>query len=452
MKKIITILMMSLFATVMFAQAPQKMSYQAVVRNAANALITNANVGMRISVLQGTASGTAVYVETQTATTSANGLVTLEIGAGTVVSGAFASISWGTDAYFIKTETDPAGGTNYTIVGTSQFLSVPYALFAANSGSSASSMSGTTNKLIKFASATTGADSQISDDGTIVKLQPNNYAGFTEGVSKLEIAGSDNSIRLIGNGPDFGEGGKLNFGDADIVYISEDEDDNLLIKSSGRTAIMGGSVGIGTLTPGAKLDVNGYTKTYGIQITSGAGEGKVLTSNENGLASWETPAAIPPPATVNQNYEKYAADLTTAIQGAEVDFPTTNVIVPESGTYLITYYLDAYNTFSIAGCVAPCTSTRLSQTLAYVDNKSDNHRLQSQRIDFLDEDSYQYSGNFTQNYSMPAHQISGSVVSYLSANNQIGFKMKSVVGANSGAPAGGEIKIRESKVTLVRLY
>lgn len=135
--RIIIIVIVSFFAATMRAQAPQKMSYQAVIRNAGNVLIANANVGMRISVLQGTATGTAVYVETQTATTNANGLVTLEIGAGNVVSGTFAAISWGTNAYFIKTETDPTGGTNYTISGTSQFLSVPYALFAANSGAAA---------------------------------------------------------------------------------------------------------------------------------------------------------------------------------------------------------------------------------------------------------------------------------------------------------------------------
>lgn len=134
MKKIITLVVVLLFASTISAQAPQKMSYQAVIRNAANALVANASIRMKISVLQGTANGTAVYVETQTATTNANGLVTLEIGAGTVVSGTFASISWAANAYFIKTETDPTGGTNYTIVGTSQFLSVPYALFASNSG------------------------------------------------------------------------------------------------------------------------------------------------------------------------------------------------------------------------------------------------------------------------------------------------------------------------------
>jgi hypothetical protein len=114
------------------AQAPQKMSYQAVLRNASNALVTNMTVGMKISVLQGTISGTVAYAETQTPSTNANGLVTLEIGSGTPITSTFASINWANGPYFIKTETDPTGGTNYTISGTSQLLSVPYALFSAN--------------------------------------------------------------------------------------------------------------------------------------------------------------------------------------------------------------------------------------------------------------------------------------------------------------------------------
>ena len=113
-----------------FAQAPEKMSYQAVVRGANNALVTNQQVGMQISILQGS---TAVYEETQTPTSNKNGLVSLEIGKGTIVSGIFSSIDWSADMYFIKIETDPAGGTNYTITGTSQLLSVPYALYAKTS-------------------------------------------------------------------------------------------------------------------------------------------------------------------------------------------------------------------------------------------------------------------------------------------------------------------------------
>ncbi len=114
------------------AQAPQKMSYQAVLRNASNALVTNTAVGMKISVLQGTITGTVAYAETQTPTSNVNGLVTVEIGTGTPITNTFATINWANGPYFIKTETDPTGGTNYTISGTSQLLSVPYALFSAN--------------------------------------------------------------------------------------------------------------------------------------------------------------------------------------------------------------------------------------------------------------------------------------------------------------------------------
>lgn len=119
--------------TSVFAQAPEKMSYQAVVRDGNNALVTSSSVGMQISILQGSVTGTTVYSETQTPTSNANGLVSLEIGDGTVVSGDFTTIDWANGPYFIKTETDPTGGTNYTITGTSQLLSVPYALHANNS-------------------------------------------------------------------------------------------------------------------------------------------------------------------------------------------------------------------------------------------------------------------------------------------------------------------------------
>jgi uncharacterized protein (TIGR02145 family) len=130
MKKLFTILAAVLLTAPVWAQSPEKMSYQAVIRNSSEALVTNTTVGMQISILQGSATGTAVYVETQTPTTNANGLVSIEIGAGTVVSGTFASIDWANGPYFIKTETDPTGGTTYTITGTSQLLSVPYALHA----------------------------------------------------------------------------------------------------------------------------------------------------------------------------------------------------------------------------------------------------------------------------------------------------------------------------------
>jgi hypothetical protein len=135
MKKLFITCAAMLLAVFVFAQSPNKMSYQAVIRNNSNALITNQAVGMRVSIIQGNSSGTAVYVETHTPTTNANGLASIEIGGGLVVSGTFSTINWANGPYFVQTETDPAGGTSYSIAGTSQLLSVPYALHAKNTDS-----------------------------------------------------------------------------------------------------------------------------------------------------------------------------------------------------------------------------------------------------------------------------------------------------------------------------
>jgi len=132
MKKIFLIMTALILTANLFAQAPQMMSYQAVIRNASNALITNTTVGMRLSILQGSEFGASVYVETQTPITNANGLVSLEIGNGTVILGTFSNIDWSNGPYFVKTETDPTGGSTYSIIGTNQLMSVPYALYAAN--------------------------------------------------------------------------------------------------------------------------------------------------------------------------------------------------------------------------------------------------------------------------------------------------------------------------------
>jgi len=121
-----------LISSSIFAQAPQKMSYQAVIRNSNDSLLISTPVGMRISLVQGSPSGTVVFSETQTATTNANGLVSLQIGTGTAVSGTFAGIDWAAGPYYVKTETDLSGGTNYTIISSNELLSVPYALFSVN--------------------------------------------------------------------------------------------------------------------------------------------------------------------------------------------------------------------------------------------------------------------------------------------------------------------------------
>jgi len=126
-----------LIAVTVHAQTPQSMTYQAVVRNALNALVQEGNVGVRISILQGSASGAVVYQESHLSATNINGLLTLEIGMGSPVVGSFAAINWENGPYFIQSEIDTTGGSNYGITNTSQFLAVPYALHAKTSSDAA---------------------------------------------------------------------------------------------------------------------------------------------------------------------------------------------------------------------------------------------------------------------------------------------------------------------------
>ena len=130
MKNIFTLIPAFLFNILCFGQTPEKMTFQAVIRDASNALLSNQNIGMQISILQGSINGNSIYTETHNPVSNNNGLVNLEIGAGTVASGNFSTISWSNGPFFIKTETDPNGGSSYSIIGTSQLMSVPFALHA----------------------------------------------------------------------------------------------------------------------------------------------------------------------------------------------------------------------------------------------------------------------------------------------------------------------------------
>lgn len=136
MKKLIATTFFASIVIGLMAQAPNLFSYQAVVRNNSDQLIINSPVGIVTTILQGSPSGTIIYRELHypNPQTNSNGLVTLEIGSGLPLQGAFSNMQLDQGPFYIKTEIDPTGGTNYTISGTSQFLSVPYALYASKSG------------------------------------------------------------------------------------------------------------------------------------------------------------------------------------------------------------------------------------------------------------------------------------------------------------------------------
>lgn len=130
-----------LFVTVtlkVFAQSPEKMSYQAIIRAQDNSLVVNSRISLRVIVHQSAATGTTVYQETHSPTTNSNGLVSLEIGTGSVTTGDFSKIGWDKGPYYIETQVDITGGSNYNITGVTQLLSVPYALYAKTAGGTSS--------------------------------------------------------------------------------------------------------------------------------------------------------------------------------------------------------------------------------------------------------------------------------------------------------------------------
>lgn len=132
MKRTITFIAAWLYALTVCAQVPQSFTYQAVVRNDSNKLVTNARVSIRAAITD--QAGNTLYQETHRVETNENGLLTVEIGAGENVSGSINNLNWGSESYYLNTLIDPNGGTNYAISITQRLLSVPYALYADKAG------------------------------------------------------------------------------------------------------------------------------------------------------------------------------------------------------------------------------------------------------------------------------------------------------------------------------
>ena len=134
MKKILLSVIAITWGTMVFSQAPEGFNYSAVVRDNVGNPITNQAVSFRFSIIRGNVTGTVVYSETHNTITDQFGQVSLIIGNGAIITGVFANIEWGGDAYFLKVELDKTGGSAYVEMGISQLLSVPYALYAKTAG------------------------------------------------------------------------------------------------------------------------------------------------------------------------------------------------------------------------------------------------------------------------------------------------------------------------------
>ena len=276
------------------AQAPQAIPYQAVARDNIGSPIINQAIGLRLSIRNTTASGTIVYQETQTATTNSLGLFTLNIGQGTAVTGTLSGINWSSGSKFVQVEFDPAGGANYTDMGTTQLMSVPYALSSGdnqwikngidisnnNTGNVGIGTTTPTSKLTIDENSTGVANTGISLNNT------NNGFANSANITLKNSTPNDRALQFIN--------WNSNATSTSIAYnfLNNATSDLLTIQN-------GGNIGIGTNSPTAKLHVTGSVKV----VDGTQGVGKVLTSDANGFASWQLYSEIDPKvfcATINK--------------------------------------------------------------------------------------------------------------------------------------------------------
>ena len=307
------------------AQTPQALNYQAVARNTTGAILANQSVGIRISITDGSA-GATLYQETHTVTTNQFGLFTLGVGNGTVVSGIFSSIPWATITPWLQVEMDPAGGSAYVMMGSSALLSVPYALHSNTSDDNKWTVTG--NDIYNNNSGNVGIGTSspqyqlhMKSNGDAVNAISSGATGAAwsyymqndtlrsaVGWSNLNnaltfhVKGDD---RMVVNGL-----GNVGIGittpDAQL-HLHKDTDPMLLLtnSTSGSTAndgsaiwLNGNDLKVDNLENGNIVFNTNYqermriTNTGNLRITDGTqGDGKVLTSDASGNASWKVPAA-----------------------------------------------------------------------------------------------------------------------------------------------------------------
>jgi hypothetical protein len=269
MKKI-ALFFISLFlmTIVVISQTPQAFKYQAVARTSTGNLIQNQLVAFRISILQGSPSGTLLYQERQTTNTNNYGLANLDIGNGTVLSGIFSSINWSLGQMYIKVELDPLGGTTYQNMGTTQLLSVPYALYSRTSDDLTLPFDGSVSYFGNalsvtnsgYGNAISGISSSTSS-GLYIGVYGESAASFGIGVDG-HSSGAGATLGMGVRGVAISEEGvgvyglnNSNTGTTKGIWGNVFSDDGYSGYFTGGRFYVDGNVGIGTTSPSRALSV-----------------------------------------------------------------------------------------------------------------------------------------------------------------------------------------------------
>ena len=272
MKKITFLLFLLITITTAFAQAPQSFNYSGVARNNVGTPLANQGISIRASILDVTPTGTVLYSETQAATTNQFGLFTIAIGTGTPTTGTLSAIPWASANKYLKIEFDPNGGSSYILSGTTQMLSVPYALYAEKSGDNMWKKAG--NSIYYTANVGIGKipQSDVSLDVAGNYIQIGKDSAGTQGLVKnipLNTPGYDGSL-MIGFDPAYGTislhhqlggyGGGVN---SDNFFTTFNTTEGGISTGERMRITPSGNVAIGLTNPTEKLTVQGSINTIG---------------------------------------------------------------------------------------------------------------------------------------------------------------------------------------------
>lgn len=221
------------------AQTPERISYQASIRNADNTLVADTKIAVKIAVLQNSFSGTSVYEEVHHPITSSNGVVGFEIGGGTVIKGALSAIDWSKGPYFVETSVAINGGASYTLQGASQLVSVPYALHAKT----AERIADDGNYVLRARpiTFTTSRNANADDVGNIIECTSNATLTLIDNFADMKIG---DVINLEAH-----DGAVLMVETASQVTLNYEKNANAIFESKA------GNVRFGLLR---KIDVNNY--------------------------------------------------------------------------------------------------------------------------------------------------------------------------------------------------